>query len=51
MRHLLSRLRGYFILNPLIWLYTVVLGTVSLVTSLWDRDGHRSTASRVSGRG
>jgi len=40
-RHLLSRLRGYFIFNPLIWLYTVVLGTVSLVTSLWDRDGHQ----------
>lgn len=41
MRHLLSRLRGYFIFNPLIWLYTVVLGTVSLITSLWDRDGHQ----------
>jgi 1-acyl-sn-glycerol-3-phosphate acyltransferase len=40
-RHLLSRLRGYFIFNPLIWFYTVVLGTVSLITSLWDRDGHQ----------
>jgi len=40
-RHLLSRLRGYFIFNPLIWLYTVVLGTVSLITSFWDRDGHQ----------
>jgi 1-acyl-sn-glycerol-3-phosphate acyltransferase len=40
-RHLLSRLRGYFIFNPLIWIYTVVLGTVSLITSLWDRDGHQ----------
>ena len=39
MRHLLSRLRGYFILNPLIWLYTVVLGTASLVSSLFDRNG------------
>jgi 1-acyl-sn-glycerol-3-phosphate acyltransferase len=40
-RHLLSRLRGYFIFNPLIWLYTVVLGMVSLITSLWDRDGQQ----------
>jgi 1-acyl-sn-glycerol-3-phosphate acyltransferase len=40
-KHLLSRLRGYFIFNPLIWLYTVVLGTVSLITSLWDRDGRQ----------
>ena len=39
MRHLLSRVRGYFILNPLIWLYTVVLGTASLVSSLFDRNG------------
>jgi len=38
-RHLLSRLRGYFIFNPLIWLYTVVLGTASLISSLFDRDG------------
>ncbi len=40
MRHLLSRLRGYFIFNPLIWFYTVVLGTASLISSLFDRDGH-----------
>ena len=39
MRHLLSRLRGYFIFNPLIWLYTVVLGTASLISSLFDHDG------------
>jgi 1-acyl-sn-glycerol-3-phosphate acyltransferase len=38
-KRLLSRLRGYFILNPLIWLYTVVLGTASLLSSLADRDG------------
>jgi len=38
-RHLLSRLRGYFIFNPLIWLYTVVLGTASLISSLFDHDG------------
>jgi 1-acyl-sn-glycerol-3-phosphate acyltransferase len=35
----LSRLRSYFILAPLIWLYTIVLGTISLLCSLFDRDG------------
>ena len=35
----LSRLRGYFIINPLIWLYTIVLGTLSLIASLFDRSG------------
>jgi 1-acyl-sn-glycerol-3-phosphate acyltransferase len=35
----LSRLRSYFILSPLIWLYTILLGTISLVFSLFDRDG------------
>lgn len=35
----LSRLRSYFILSPLIWLYTIVLGTISLICSLFDRDG------------
>jgi 1-acyl-sn-glycerol-3-phosphate acyltransferase len=34
-----SRLRSYFILAPLIWLYTIVLGTISLVCSLFDRNG------------
>jgi 1-acyl-sn-glycerol-3-phosphate acyltransferase len=34
-----SRLRSYFILAPLIWLYTVVLGTISLICSTFDRDG------------
>lgn len=37
--HLLSRLRSYFIWDPLIWLYTIVLGTVSLICSLFDSDG------------
>ena len=31
---LLSRLRSYFVLDPLIWLYTVVFGLVSLPISL-----------------
>jgi 1-acyl-sn-glycerol-3-phosphate acyltransferase len=32
---LFSRLRSYFILNPLIWMYTVVLGFVSIPVSLF----------------
>ncbi|MFZ0796246.1 MAG: lysophospholipid acyltransferase family protein [Terriglobales bacterium] len=35
----LSRLRSYFILAPLIWIYTIVLGTLSLICSLFERDG------------
>lgn len=35
----LSRLRSYFIWDPLIWIYTIVLGTLSLISSLFDRDG------------
>jgi 1-acyl-sn-glycerol-3-phosphate acyltransferase len=37
--HLLSRLRSYFIWDPLIWSYTVILGSVSLVCSFFDSDG------------
>jgi 1-acyl-sn-glycerol-3-phosphate acyltransferase len=35
----LSRLRSYFIYDPLIWAYTLFLGPVSLLSSLFDRDG------------
>ncbi len=35
----LSRLRSYFILDPLIWAYTLILGTLSLTCSLFDRNG------------
>jgi len=35
----LSRLRSYFIFDPLIWACTLVLGSVSLVCSLFDRNG------------
>ncbi len=35
----LSRLRSYFILAPLIWAYTLILGTLSLICSLFDRSG------------
>jgi 1-acyl-sn-glycerol-3-phosphate acyltransferase len=35
----LSRLRSYLILCPLIWAYTLILGTLSLICSLLDREG------------
>ncbi len=35
----LSHLQSYFIIDPLIWAYTIVLGTISLLTSLFDREG------------
>jgi 1-acyl-sn-glycerol-3-phosphate acyltransferase len=34
-----SRLRSYFILAPLIWVYTIILGTISLLCSFFDRNG------------
>src|SRR5207253_2246344 len=34
-----SRLRSYFIFDLLIWLYTIVLGIVSLPSSLFDPSG------------
>jgi 1-acyl-sn-glycerol-3-phosphate acyltransferase len=34
-----SRLRSYFILTPLIWSYTIALGTLSLLCSLFERNG------------
>ena len=39
LRHWLSRLRSYFIWDPLIWLYTIVLGSLSLLSSIFDRSG------------
>jgi len=39
LRHLLSRLRSYFIWDPLIWLYTIVLGALSLLCSFFDKEG------------
>lgn len=35
----MSRLRSYFILSPLIWAYTLILGTLSLACSFFDRNG------------
>ncbi|HVO64669.1 MAG TPA: lysophospholipid acyltransferase family protein [Terriglobales bacterium] len=34
-----SRLRSYVVLDPLIWIYTVVMGLVSLPTSLFSNSG------------
>jgi hypothetical protein len=35
----LSAARSYLILDPLIWVYTLVLGPLSLISSLVDRGG------------
>ncbi len=35
----LSRLRSFLIFNPLIWLYTLVLGIIALPAGLFDRGG------------
>jgi 1-acyl-sn-glycerol-3-phosphate acyltransferase len=37
----LSRLRSYFIYDPLIWLYTLVLGLLAIPGGLFDRSGRR----------
>jgi 1-acyl-sn-glycerol-3-phosphate acyltransferase len=36
---LLSRLRSYFVYDPLIWLYTVVFGITSIPFGFFDKDG------------
>jgi 1-acyl-sn-glycerol-3-phosphate acyltransferase len=36
---LLTRLRSYFVYVPLVYLYTLVLGILSLLSSLFDRSG------------
>src|SRR6516165_11963260 len=35
----LSRLRSYCIFVPLIYLYTAIMGSLSLLSSFFDRDG------------
>lgn len=35
----LSRLRSYLIFDPLIWLYTVIMGPLALIAGFFDRDG------------
>ncbi len=37
----LSRLRSYFILDPLIWAYTLGMGLLAVPGGLFDRDGRR----------
>ena len=37
--HWLSRLRSYFIFDPLVWFYTIILGCLSLLCSFFDRSG------------
>jgi len=36
---LVSRLRSYFIVDPLIWAYTLILGPLSLISSFFDKNG------------
>lgn len=36
-----SRLRSYFLLDPLIWFYTLILGLAALPGGMFDRDGRR----------
>jgi 1-acyl-sn-glycerol-3-phosphate acyltransferase len=36
-----SRLRSYFLLDPLIWFYTLAMGVFALPGGLFDRDGRR----------
>jgi 1-acyl-sn-glycerol-3-phosphate acyltransferase len=42
--HWISRLRSYFILDPLIFLYTFLLGSLSLAVSFFDRNGEKQHA-------
>ena len=37
--HWLSRLCSYFFWDPLVWIYTGILGSLSLLSSFIDRDG------------
>jgi len=39
LRHFGSRLRSYFLFDPLVWLYTIILGFISLLSSLFDPSG------------
>jgi 1-acyl-sn-glycerol-3-phosphate acyltransferase len=39
-RHFGSRLRSYFLFDPLIWIYTIILGFISLLCSFFDSAGH-----------
>jgi 1-acyl-sn-glycerol-3-phosphate acyltransferase len=38
-RFWMSKLRSLFFYDPLVWIYTIILGSVSLISSLFDRSG------------
>ena len=38
-RFWMSKLRSLFFYDPLVWIYTIILGSVSLISSLFDRGG------------
>ena len=38
-RHFGSRLRSYLLFDPLVWIYTIILGFISLLSSLFDPSG------------
>lgn len=38
-RFWMSKLRSLFFYDPLVWIYTIVLGSVSLISSLFDHGG------------
>ena len=38
-KNFLDALASYFFFDPLIYIYTIVMGTLSLLSSLFDRDG------------
>jgi 1-acyl-sn-glycerol-3-phosphate acyltransferase len=42
--HWISRLRSYFILDPLIFLYTFLLGSLSFAVSFFDQNGEKQHA-------
>lgn len=39
LRNFFSHLRSYFFFDPLIWAYTIILGILSLLCSLFDKSG------------
>ena len=47
----LSRLRSYLIIDPLIWLYTVIMGLIAIPAGMADRDGRRLHWFSTPGRG
>ena len=42
-----ERWRSYLVFNPLIYFYTFVLGTLSLLSSLFDRSGRAIVLNKI----